>query len=162
MCGPPRRESPAIRRRSSRSCRAPLRDTSLNSSCRIRFAARQASDRLTVLPGDAAELLGGEEGLRQKPLEAARPADDVAIFLRQLLEAEHGDDVFELRVLRQRAAHFLREVGSAARPTIPGVSHLGVRLQRIDGREEAFARSLAREGDGSRTGARKYARPPDR
>src|SRR4030095_4723955 len=46
-----------------------------------------------VLPLDAGELLGDEEGLRQEALDLARPRHHQLVVLPQLVDAEDGDDV---------------------------------------------------------------------
>src|ERR1700678_1491819 len=62
------------------------------------------------LPLDPAELLGGEERLRQEPVQPPRAGDRLSVLGGELLQAEHGDDVLQVLVLRQRAADLLRQV----------------------------------------------------
>ena len=57
-----------------------------------------------VLSLDAAELLGREERLGQESLQPAGATDDVTVIRRELLHPEHGNDVLEFLVLRQRLA----------------------------------------------------------
>src|SRR5512135_1670928 len=52
---------------------------------------------------DAAELFGGEEWLGEETFQPPRACDHGAICCRQLFQPEHGDDVLEVRVLRERA-----------------------------------------------------------
>src|ERR671931_2463426 len=64
----------------------------------------EASDRVLhrhVLAGDADELLGNVERLRQEPLDLAGPGDDELVLLRQLIHAQDGDDVLQVRVALQ-------------------------------------------------------------
>ncbi len=62
-----------------------------------------------ILSLDAAELLGREKRLGQKSLQPAGAADDVSVVRRELLHSEHGNDVLEFLVVRQRLADFLRQ-----------------------------------------------------
>src|SRR3954451_10773579 len=55
-------------------------------------AADGVGDR-HVLAGEAGELLGDEERLRQEALDAARPADGQLVFLGELVDAQDRDDV---------------------------------------------------------------------
>src|SRR5664279_2213584 len=96
---------------------------------------------------DAAKLLGGEKRLREESLQTPGAGDYTAVFWRQLFQAEHGDDVLEIFVLRECLPDFLRqEIVSFADDTRRG--HFGVGLQQIDGRVKSFARPLARKHDG--------------
>lgn len=64
-----------------------------------------------------------------------------------MLQAEHGDDILEIFVLRQRASDFLRqEIVPLADDA--GRGHFGTGLQQINGRVESFTPPLAREHDG--------------
>src|ERR1039457_6732476 len=83
---------------------------------------------------ESAELLGREKGLREEALQPAGACDHLAIVRRQLLEAEHGNDVFEIRVLGQRPTDLLRQV-VVTFANDAGCGHLGTRLQRVDGRK---------------------------
>jgi len=61
----------------------------------------EAADRLgdrDVLSRRAGECLGDEERLRQEALDAARPADDQLVLVRQLVDTEDRDDVLQLLV----------------------------------------------------------------
>src|ERR1039458_8495786 len=59
--------------------------------------------------GQAGELFSREKRLREKSLQQAGAHNHFAILRRKLLQTEHGDDVLEFAVLRERAADFLRE-----------------------------------------------------
>src|SRR5450755_3563187 len=60
-------------------------------------------------PGHAAELLGGEERLGQKSLQAPRSSHNLPVGKGQLLEPEHRDDVLQFRILCERATNLLRQ-----------------------------------------------------
>src|ERR1700722_3154443 len=97
------------------------------------------TDELSLETG---ELFGGEKGLRKKSLQPARAIYDATVLRRKLLQAEHGNNVLELRILRQCSPDFLRQ------PIVPLADntcrrHGGVGLQRINSREESFAGSFA-------------------
>src|ERR1700722_6284450 len=98
---------------------------------------------------DAAELFRGKERLRQETLQQARAPDDLAVLGRELLESEHGDDVLQILVLRQRAPDLLRQVVMSFADDARR-SHRGSGLQQVHGREQALARPLARQHDGCR------------
>src|ERR1017187_564256 len=59
--------------------------------------------------GQAGELFSREKWLREKALQQTGAHDHFAILRRKLFQTEHGDDVLEFAVLRERAADFLRE-----------------------------------------------------
>lgn len=65
------------------------------------------------------ELLGGEKRLRQEAFQPTPARHHLAIGRGQLLQAEHGDAVLELRVLRQRLPDFLRQ------GVVPGTDNAG-------------------------------------
>src|SRR5947209_8170740 len=86
---------------------------------------------LDVLPRDAGELLGDVERLREEALHLAGAVDDDAVFFRQLVDAENGDDVLEVLVLLQdrldRTRGVVVLVAHDAR-----IENARGRLQRID------------------------------
>src|SRR5688572_13206876 len=49
--------------------------------------------------------LGDEEGLRQKPLDLARPGDGELVLFGELVHAEDGDDILQRFVALQRRLH---------------------------------------------------------
>src|SRR5690242_11799233 len=51
-----------------------------------------------VVAGEAGELLGHVERLREEALDLARPAHDDLVFLGQLVDAQDRDDVLEVLV----------------------------------------------------------------
>jgi len=70
--------------------------------------ALEAGDRvgeLDVLAGDADELLGDVEGLREEALHLAGARDGELVVLGELLHAEDRDDVLELLVLLEDHLH---------------------------------------------------------
>ncbi len=125
------------------------------------FAPVQGILEADGLSRDPAELLGGEERLGEETFEPAGACDRLAVLRRELLHAQHGDDVLQVLVLGQRLANGLREV------VVPladdaGRGHLRAGLQEVDGGKEALARALAREHDRTRRGGRTHAPPPGR
>src|ERR1700683_2907896 len=76
---------------------------------------------------EAGELFSREKGLGQKALQPASADDHIAVFWRELLQAQHCNDVLEFGVLRERPADFLRQaVMPFANDARRG--HLGTRL----------------------------------
>jgi hypothetical protein len=70
----------------------------------------EGADRLVELDElafEAGELLGDEERLGEKALEAPGPADDDLVLLRELIYAEDGDDVLQLLVALQDVLYLL-------------------------------------------------------
>ena len=65
---------------------------------------------LDVLAGDAGELLGNVEGLREEALNFAGAGDDELVFFAQFIDAENGDDVLKILVALQHAFDGLRGV----------------------------------------------------
>src|SRR5207249_7099693 len=64
----------------------------------------EALDRvleLDVLARGAGELLGDEVRLREEALDLPRAGDDEAVVVRELVDAEDGDDVLEVLVALQ-------------------------------------------------------------
>src|SRR6185295_12025877 len=58
-----------------------------------------------VVAGEAGELLGDVERLREEALDLARPPDDDLVLFRQLVDAEDGDDVLQVLVPLQDLLH---------------------------------------------------------
>ena len=112
------------------------------------FASVQRVLETDELPGQAGELFGREKWLCEETLQQAGAHDDFPVLGRKLLQTEHGDDVLEFAVLRECASDFLRQ-GVMPFADNSRRGHLGVGLQRINGREKPFTRPLAREHDGS-------------
>ena len=63
------------------------------------------SASLTYLPGNAGELLGHVERLREEPLDLARARHGQLVFVAQFVDAENGDDVLQILVALQNALH---------------------------------------------------------
>ena len=73
----------------------------------------EAADRvleLHVLARRAGELLGHEERLREEALDLARARDDELVLVRELVDAEDGDDVLQVGVALQHLLHAGRAV----------------------------------------------------
>ena len=89
----------------------------------------------------AGENLGDVEGLRQEALDLAGPVDDQAVLVRQLIEAQDGDDVLQLLVALQRL------LDAAGRVVVTLTDDLGredrrCRRQRVHGRVDAKGSDL--------------------
>ena len=96
-------------------------------------------DQLAFVAG---ELFRDEARLRQETFQAACAVDRSTIFLGQLFDAEHRDDVLQVLVAGQCFANRLRD------PVVPFAGdlrccHLRAGPQRVDGGIEPFGRPLA-------------------
>src|SRR3981081_3216076 len=81
----------------------------------------------------AREALRDEEGLRQEPLNLARPRNRLLVVLRKLLDAKDGDAVRQLLVALHGSLHALRRVVMIL-PDDPRFQEAGSRVQRVDRR----------------------------
>src|ERR1700709_597103 len=87
--------------------------------------------------GEAGELLGDVEGLREEALDLAGAADDDLVLFRQLVDAEDGDDVLEVLVALEDL------LDPPGHPVVVLADVLGrddaaARRQRIDGGVDAL------------------------
>ena len=91
------------------------------------------SSSRTYLPGVSGERLGDEERLREEALDLAGPGDDDLVLVRELVDAEDGDDVLEVLVALQDLLHARRRpvvlVGDDA-----GLEEARDRVERVDRR----------------------------
>src|SRR5437588_460647 len=108
---------------------------------------REALDRvleLHVLAGRAGELLGDEVRLREEALHLPRPGDDEPVLVRELVDAEDGDDVLEVLV----ALEHLLDAGR--RPVVvvgddPRLEGARERVERVHRRVDALLHDRAGE-----------------
>ena len=102
---------------------------------------------LDVLAFQVRELHHDEEGLREEALDLPRPRHRDLVFVRELVNAQDGDDVLEVFILLQDRLHGSRHVvvlfAHDAR-----VEHARGRSQRVHGRIDAELDDLAREHGG--------------
>src|SRR5439155_4369987 len=105
--------------------------------------AADGGGELHVYPLESGEHLSHVERLREEPLYLARARYGELVFVRQLVDAEDGDDVLQILVALQDALDLLRHgvmfVADDAR-----IENAGRRRQRIDRRIDA------QFGDGAR------------
>ena len=62
------------------------------------------------MPGDAGELLGHVERLREEALDLAGALHDDLVLVGELVHAEDGDDVLQLPVALQDLLHARRDL----------------------------------------------------
>src|SRR5580658_6733522 len=96
------------------------------------------------LSSQASKWLSCEKRLGEKAFQSACAPDHTAVLSGKLLQPKHRYDVLELGVLRERAPYFLRQTVMAFADDA-GRGHSGAGLQGIDGREQPFAGSFARQ-----------------
>src|ERR1022692_1614560 len=65
--------------------------------------------QLDVFARHARELLGHVEGLREEALDLARARNGELVLVRQLVDAQDGDDVLQIFVALQHALHVLQD-----------------------------------------------------
>src|SRR4051794_17147358 len=99
---------------------------------------------LHVLTGRAGELLGDEVRLRQEALDLPGARHRQPVLVRELLDAEDGDDVLQVLVALQHLLH-----PSRGRIVLggddAGLQRARGRIQRIDGRVDALLDDRTRE-----------------
>src|SRR5689334_18982853 len=97
-----------------------------------------------VLARRAGELLGHVERLREEALDLARPLHELAVLVRELVDAEDRDDVLQLAVALQHALDLVgdREVLLAEDLRL---EDRGGRVERVDRGIDALLRDRARQ-----------------
>src|SRR5439155_24772743 len=109
--------------------------------------ALEAADRIgdgDVLAFEARELLGDEEGLREKLLYLARARHRQLVVFGQFVDAENRDDVLQVLVALEDLLHLARDVVMLL-ADYPRIENARAGRQRIDGRVNAELRNGARE-----------------
>src|SRR5919201_1479956 len=96
---------------------------------------------LDVLGRDAGEFLGDVHGLREEFLQLARPRHEQLVLVRQLVDAEDGDDVLKVLVALQHALDL------AGRPVVlladdRWIDRAARRRERIDRRIDPDLREI--------------------
>src|SRR3954447_20201774 len=109
---------------------------------------REAADRvleLHVLARGPRELLGDEVRLRQEALNLAGARHRQAVFVRELLDAEDGDDVLQVLVALQHLLHPGRGPVVLLRDDA-GLQRARDRVERVDGGVDPLLDDRAAEG----------------
>ncbi len=131
----------------------PFRKKALSgiSSCLPCDDLLEAADRLGdrhVRARGAGELFGDEERLREEALDLARALDGQLVLVGELVDAEDRDDVLQLLVALQDLLDFVGHAEVVIAEDV-GLEDRGGRVERVDGRVDAFFGDRAGQG-GSR------------